>query len=354
MLHYFDENNKFYEVFDNKTGAYMRSGVIVNGKDSGVDPFMRNFPSLIDVGIMGHCACATKCKVDCYQRAIDCADNPNMTLEDYETLCKQSENRVFSFALGGKGDPDCHGNFEDILKMTRKYNIIPNFTTSGIAFTPEKAKLCKEYCGAVAVSWHDSYYTYDAIKMLLDAGVKTNIHYVLGKNSIEEAMYRLKNGGFPDGINAIVFLLYKPIGLGRMENVLQADDRLVKSFFNIIDEGNFPFKIGFDSCCCPAIVNYTKNIDMQSMDYCEAARHSMYVGADMKAMTCSFCNQDSSYFVDLKEKSIKEAWESDTFNDFRKHFNDSCQNCKDRMVCMGGCPVTRDIILCGRSVKDLK
>lgn len=33
--------------------------------------------------------------------------------------------------------------------------------------------------------------------MLLDAGVKTNIHYVLGQNSIDEAIERLRGTIFP-------------------------------------------------------------------------------------------------------------------------------------------------------------
>ena len=68
---------------------------------------------------------------------------------------------------------------------------MPNFTTSGYGMTHEIAMLCKKYCGAVAVSWYRNEYTTNAIQMLIDAGVKTNIHYVLGQNSIDEAINRL-------------------------------------------------------------------------------------------------------------------------------------------------------------------
>jgi hypothetical protein len=63
--------------------------------------------------------------------------------------------------------------------------------------TKEKAEICKKYCGAVAVSEHHAPYTEKAIRLLLDAGVKTNIHYVLGQNSIDDAVRRLKNNDFP-------------------------------------------------------------------------------------------------------------------------------------------------------------
>lgn len=51
--------------------------------------------------------------------------------------------------------------------------------------TKELAQLCKEYCGAVAVSWYGGDYTVNAIELLIKAGVKTNIHYVLHNESIK-------------------------------------------------------------------------------------------------------------------------------------------------------------------------
>ena len=229
---------------------------------------------------------------------------------------------------------------------------MPNFTTSGITFTEEKARLCKEYCGAVAVSEHHAEYTEKALDMLINAGVKTNIHYILSSKSIDDAIYRLKNGGFHKGINAIVFLLYKPIGLGKMENILTADNPKVKEFFEVVDSGNFDFKIGFDSCSCAGIINNTSNVDLHSIDFCEGGRHSMYIDAHMNAMPCSFGNQNPSYFVSLRENSIEEAWESEVFNKFRTSLCDSCASCKDRAACAGGCPICRDIVLCKREEKN--
>ena len=116
--------------------------------------------------------------------------------------------------------------------------------------TPEIAELCKKYCGAVAVSWYRSEYTYHAIEMLLEAGVKTNIHYILGKNTIDEAIERLKNNSFPKGINAVIFLLHKPAGQGSRANMLSVDDPRVKEFFTEFDNKH-SFKVGMDSCNVP-------------------------------------------------------------------------------------------------------
>lgn len=349
-----DTKNRFVEEFDFDTGFYIRSGIIdKDGNDTGVDPFMRIFPNLIDVGIMGRCVCAEKCNVDCYQKAI-ARTGGNMSLTDYMEILRQCKDRVFQFALGGAGDPDTHENFPEILKLTREAGIVSNFTSSGIMFNEVKAALCKDYCGAVAISWHGADYTTKALDVLIDAGVKTNIHYVLSKKSIGAAIEKLRQGCFHPGINAVVFLLYKPIGLGKQENVLKYNDPEVEEFFNLIDKGGYDFKIGFDSCTCPAIVNYTNQVSMDSIDFCEGGRYSMYIDADMNAMPCSFGNQDSKWFVSLRENSIQEAWNSPVFERFRSSLKNSCPSCKERAMCAGGCPITREIVLCGKGEKDLR
>lgn len=353
MIRFVDKKNRFVEIFNPDTGFYARSGVIdQEGKDTGVDPFMRCFPSLIDIGIMQTCVCAHKCNVDCYQKAID-RTGRNMSVDDYHSIMEQCKGKVLQVALGGAGDVDTHENFEDILRITREHGIVPNFTTSGIAITKEKAEICKEYTGAIAVSEHFAPYTDKAIDLLLDAGVKTNIHYVLSSKTIDDAIQKLKTNGFKQGINAVVFLTYKPIGLGKIENILTYDDPRVEEFFELVDGGKFHHKIGFDSCAASGIVNFTKNIDRDSLDYCEGGRHSMYIDANMNAMPCSFGNQDSKWFVSLRDHTIQEVWNGEVFEKFRNSLKNSCVGCKDRASCAGGCPISRDIVLCNRQEKSL-
>lgn len=156
-------------------------------------------------------ACVCRQGVQCYQDGVH-SNKPNMTLEDFCAIAKQCKGETYQFALGGCGDPDQHESFEEILKICKESGIVPNFTTSGLGMTGDIAKLCKQYCGAVAVSWYRSGYTLKAIKLLLEAGVKTNIHFVMSKDSMEEALELLVSEGFPKGINAVVFLLHKPVG----------------------------------------------------------------------------------------------------------------------------------------------
>ena len=189
--------------------------------------------------------------------------------------------------------------------------------------------------------------------MLVNAGVKTNIHYVLGNNSIDEAIQRLKDNDFPEGINAVIFLLHKPVGLGKEDNVLNIKDPRVQEFFNIVDIGNFDFKIGFDSCSIPALMNLTLTVNKMSLDTCEGGRWSGYITSDMKMLPCSFDNQDMRWAYDISNDTIQNAWDSEQFEDFRNHFRNSCNNCSNKSNCMGGCPIRRQIVLCDRKEKDL-
>jgi radical SAM protein with 4Fe4S-binding SPASM domain len=335
----------------------MRSGVIENGKDTGKDPFMTSYPELIDIGVMGHCVhgasgLCLKSGVQCYQNGLK-TKVPNMTLDNFKRIVDECKGKTFQLALGGRGDVDQHEDFEEILKYCRQNRIVPNFTSSGLGFTENIINICKKYCGAVAISWYRQEHTYKAIQMLLNAGIKTNIHYVLGNNSIDEAIERLNTNDFPKGINAIIFLLHKPVGLGQESNVLKMDSPKVKEFFEIVDTGDFNFKIGFDSCTIPALVNLTKNINQDSFDTCEGGRWSMYITSDMKAIPCSFDNQELKWFYDISNDSIQNAWDSEQFEDFRDHFRNSCGNCSKRNECMGGCPIRRQIVLCDRKEKDL-
>lgn len=374
----FDKKRRFISVFNPNTGYYMRTGMledegvkeinketsgielltIMHAYDTGVDPFMASYPELLDVGIMGHCnhgasGLCIKSGVQCYQNGLK-TKRPNMPFEDFKKIVDQSKGKTFQFALGGRGDADQHEDFEKILRYCRDNGIVPNFTSSGLGFNEKIVTLCKELCGAVAISWYRQEHTNKAIRMLLDAGVTTNIHYVLGNNSIDEAIEMLENNSFPDGINAVIFLLHKPVGLGQETNVLKADDERVKKFFKLIDERKFPFQIGFDSCSCAGIVNNTKRIDMTSIDFCEGGRFSAYIDADMNMMPCSFANQDPSWFVNLKDHSIQEAWNSEVFDRFRYSLWNSCKGCKDRNCCGGGCPLVNQITLCNRRERDFK
>jgi len=352
MKYRLDKKHNFFSAFNKTTGFYYRSGLLdQNKKETDEDPFMASHPHLIDIGIMGHCVhglnrLCEKAGIECYQDGPH-VNLPNMSLDDYQNIIDQCESKVYQVALGGRGDPDQHEHFEDILKYSVGKNIIPNYTTSGLGMTKELAQTSKKYCGAVAVSWYRSDYTSKAIDLLLAAGVKTNIHYVVKKSTIKEAINLLENNGFPK-VNAIIFLLHKPVGLGSYNQVLDYDAEDTKAFFRCIDENLNKYSIGFDSCTVPGLINMTSNIDQRSIESCEGGRFSCYISADSIMSPCSF-DVKNKWALSLKELSIQDVWDSKLFDDFRsrlKHGTGNCSECKDLSLCLGGCPIERSVVLC--------
>jgi MoaA/NifB/PqqE/SkfB family radical SAM enzyme len=359
MLTFYDKKYNFFEFFNEENGFLLRSNIFNNDMETDKVPFLRSFPELLDIGIMGHCHCASEgicknCGIDCYQDAED-IKKANMNLHDYKNIISQSEGAVFQVSLGGIGDPNKHENFEEILNITKVAHIVPNMTTSGFSITENEIECISKYCGAVAVSFY-SYLTsnglesnpetINALEKLVKAGCKTNIHFVLHKNNITEAYYRVKNDIFPKGINAIIFLLYKPVGLGKKEKMLTAKDEEYIKFLRMLNNSKHPYKIGFDTCQSPALYNYCNFIDEKSLEYCEAGRFSMYIDSELKAYPCSFGIHNQKIMVDLNVHTIKEAWESDVFWNFRNISIESCDKC-DISFCHN-CPLDIGIDVCGK------
>lgn len=119
MIIYKDEVFGFFEIFNEENGTLFRSDI------NGVDPVMRSFPELLDVGIMGHCNGGQYCRnagIDCYQKGFT-TYAPHMSYENFMEIVKQAAGKTFQIALGGAGDPNKHPQIEDILKSCRAFGI---------------------------------------------------------------------------------------------------------------------------------------------------------------------------------------------------------------------------------------
>ena len=57
--------------------------------------------------------------------------------------------------------------------------------------------------------------------------------------------------------------------------------------------------------------------------------------------------------VDLKKYTIQEAWESAQFDEFRNSFRNACPSCEKKKLCMGGCPIRPEIVLCNKKHKTI-
>jgi len=274
-----------------------------------------------------------------------------MLLDDFRRLIDiASSSGVYQVALGG-GNPNQHPDFIEILEYTNRRGIVPSYTTNGRGLTPEIISASKKYCGAVAVSTYSPFTeTATAIASLLEASIKVNIHYILSSKSIESAIEWLINPPkMLNGINALIFLNYKPIGRKVNQELLVKDHPLLKQFFHAATSVRYPFKIGFDSCSVSGVFAFT-DANLTMVEACDAGRFSMFISEDMNAFPCSFYKSFSDGVTLTDELSFKKIWQnSHDFNMIRDYFrSDSCK-CDIRSKCLNGCPLFTTLKICGKS-----
>lgn len=353
----------FQECFDADTGMYIRTDLLKDNRNTGVDAFARSDgPMLLDIGIMGHCDATSTCPVPCYQGRL--AHGDNMTLPNLKRIIDEGKGLgLMQVALGGAGNPDHHERFAEIVKYCRAADVVPNYTTAGMNLTNDAVRATAEYCGAVAVSWHShdaqlhaNNYTIDAIHRFAAAGCTVNVHLVVTSQNIsavtqivETGLWPTDNGAVELPVHAVVLLQFKPVGVGAAHRELMlhppVNDKAVHALVSAITTAQHRFSVGMDACSMPLMVTSNARVDHRLLDTCEGARFSAYIFPDMRMTPCSF-DQTGQWAVDLNTMSLHEAWTSSQFNDFRRRLHDACPQCPSRDLCMGGCPVVTDNVYC--------
>ena len=225
---------------------------------------------------------------------------------------------------------------------------------SGFLITDNEVGLIKQYCGAVAVSWYSRFMdgkesnqeTIDAVERLVKSGCTTNIHYVVSKDTINEAITRLEMDSFPKGVNAVIFILYKPVGNGIIEKVLKNTDSRIERFISLATKVKHPYRVGFDTCFTPALLRWGDTVPAVSIDACEAATFSMYIDSQMNCYPCSFGIWDKSISESMNSKTLREIWQGDKFVAFREQRKEKCSSCRQTELCRGGCRLGIDIDMC--------
>ena len=101
----------------------------------------------------------------------------------------------------------------------------------------------------------------------------------------------------------------------------------------------------------PGALNCCTQIDLASLDTCEAARFSCYIGPDLKMAPCSF-DADGHFAIQLGDNmTIADGWDSEPFEHFRNTLRAACPDCTCKGLCLGGCPLKPEIVLCDRQTK---
>ncbi|MDE6003934.1 MAG: radical SAM protein [Oscillospiraceae bacterium] len=342
LLRKFKES-QYTVLFNRNSGAFLRIG------QTESSPFFNvKTPELLDISITNYCE--KGCDF-CYRSSN--TNGKHMSLNEYSRLVKEAQQLgVLQIALGG-GNPNQHPDFINILEVTRKHSIIPSYTTNGKGMTEEIYQATKKYCGALAVSWYSPYT--DALEVIEKCslyGIKINIHYLLSKQTIEEAIAILHNKQLLEHINAIIFLNYKPIHTS--SDLCLENNKNLYDFIKTIKLFKY-CKVGFDSCMISYLTPLINEIKPETVDFCEAARFSAFISEDSIMYPCSFMCDTSMRGIDLKKTSIQDAWiNGDIFQKIRLYLKTpskqsypilQCNNCKDYDFCHGGCQFF-DINMC--------
>lgn len=329
----------YHFIANEKSGLTLRWGRTLHD-----NPERAPVPELADISISNHCS--KGCSF-CYRNSR--VNNEFMSIENYkmvlDALNHPEYGNVFQVALGG-GEPLEHPCLRDIIEATCDRSIVPNLTTNGLLLEDKLCQFLSGKIGALAFS-------ISAVKELdrhkldlaLKYGIKANIHYVLSNSNITEVSDLLV-GRYNEelrGVNAVVFLTYKPAGRASNGGVIRYCEEFVR-FTKLIDtdiKGRPRF--GFDACFVPMLLRYT-NVKSEMIDSCEGAFFSVYVDHNMNVSPCSFSGARDSY--SLREYDFYDIW-NNKFECYRQRFRNNCDNdCKMKNLCHGKCPYFHQITIC--------
>lgn len=331
IIKYYPKDH-YTSIFNQNTGLSIRK------EDAGYkEPFWASHgPELLDISITNYCT--KECKI-CYRNSH--LKGKHISIENLRIILEQAKNMdVRQIALGG-GNPNQHPYFTDILRIIRKeYKIIPSYTTNGIGMNTMLFNETKKYCGVVAVSIDEfKIKNYQIVEKFIEYGIKTNIHYVVTSETIEDAIKLLEGKRkIPDKLNAIIFLNYKPVGNNKQSHLKAINSDRINYFFSLINNSKLSCNIGFDSCFVSGLSSYT-TINPIFYDYCEAGRFSAFIDENLNMVPCSFLIHNDS-IESLKNKSMQDIWsKSKLFNDFRYKIKNHKCKCDYSEICSGGCPV---------------
>lgn len=343
-----DNIKKFRSVnynmsFDKDTGAMARWGTTMD-EDPEWCPFG---PEILDIEISAGGSCLGNCPF-CYKANGGGGPTHNMTIQQFKDILGKFNLDVLTQMALGIMDIGTNPDFFAMMQYAREKGVIPNYTTHGLDMTPMFARLSKETCGVVAVSVVDKDYTYRAIEMLTNAGMRqVNMHYMLSEESYDEAfkiMEDIQDDPRLQKLHALVFLQYKKKGrgIGTYKTIQH-----VKKYQDLLDAAeklNVP--IGFDSCSAPMylkVLDGKTNGGMLSIfaEPCESGLFSSYINCKGEFFPCSFMEGQEGWESGINvlevENFTSDIWNHERTKVWRKKLlgpkPKSCSSCSLSKSC---------------------
>jgi MoaA/NifB/PqqE/SkfB family radical SAM enzyme len=339
--------NGYHFVGDPDTGLTVRWGGSLSR-----DPYRAPWPELADISISNRC---TKGCAFCYRDSRP--DGPLMTLDAYryalECLTSPVWGPVFQVALGG-GEPLEHPDFLAILDITRSMGIVANFTTNGDHVDAGMARALRGRVGAVALSAPDlAAFDGRALSRLRAAGIRTNLHFILSRRTLPQAVEILEGRFDPllEGVTGIVFLTHKPRGRAGREDCLEYGSPLMERFLALARESRSRVPVGFDACLVPPVLRHGC-ADPRTVDACECGFFSVYVDEGLDVKPCSFAPTDADTW-NLMEWDFRTIWDGFYESYRRDQAARACATpCHAQGHCRGVCPHFPEIAFCHTSALE--
>ena len=313
-------------------------------------PIKATSPILVNIALNNYCN--LNCMF-CYALNDKETRKINLSLDVFDYLLNElRKNRVLQVALGG-GEPTLHPNFVQILRKLRiEGNIIPNYTTNGTNLTHSILRATKKYCGAVAVSYSRDREKelFNAVQKLRRYNIQTHLNLIMFKSQIPYLAEIVKKF-VKLGISNIILLLFKPIGratnlryeIPNLNDIARLNRELLKIY---IFQKQYKFSLSIDACSSFIFRNF--EIQSTSIGPCTSAFYSACIDYNLNMRPCSIMQQYKE--IHLKQVSLKEAWNSKEFEEFRQKFAqlryEDCKTCKHLIYCLGGCPIMPEIVFC--------
>lgn len=205
----------------NYKGIFLNSGETIRYQLDESKPILPlEHPDLVDISL--GTICDGGCPY-CYANALKNGVFYTNVIRKIKTFFAIKENRPFQAAIGGSGEPTMHPDFVEVIKTFASLGILPNYTTNGKHLSDEILSVTEELCGGVAVSAHQHIDWVSAVYKLLNRGITTNLHIVVGEENSVKLVNNLFNI-FGDEIKTYVLLPYQSIG--RAQPVFNINEEL--------------------------------------------------------------------------------------------------------------------------------
>lgn len=318
--------------------------------------------------------CVWEVTMGCNMRCKHCGSSCEKSLpgelsteEGYKFIDMCADMGLKWITLSG-GEPLTRKDIPLLVKRIREKGIDANIITNGWNVTDDLAKKLKEAgVSVVAISIDGTEEIHDSIRKKGSFARSKNAFEILGKNGIQTGcittitnknlycLNELKKQLIDMGVASWQVQIGLPMGnLAKNNDWVITPDKInyiIDFCYNVFLEDKikiFPADcIGYYNKKLTEIINHTFNLNNDFIwDGCNAGKHGFGILHNGDILGCTSIRNKSFIEGNIKEKSLKEIWESKDLFKWNRQMTRSkltgdCHTCKYADICLGGCANTR-------------